>query len=85
MLKFHTPDVRVCETSRQIRFLDKCVLSGLNSSTQPNYSRIVRLDVKISGYYGMAIVWDNNQLVQVIAPSSLKDSLCGLCGTFNDK
>jgi len=50
-----------------------------------SFPRVIRLNVKVSGYTGLSIIWDNEQLVQVIAPSSLKDSLCGLCGTFNDK
>lgn len=53
----------------------------------PNLSphRVIRLNIKISGYTGMAVIWDTEQLVQVIAPSSLKNQLCGLCGTFNDR
>ena len=31
------------------------------------------------------MIWDNEQLVQIIAPGALKNALCGLCGTFNDK
>jgi hypothetical protein len=48
-------------------------------------SMIIRMNIKITGYSGMSVVWDNEQLVQIIAPTALKNNLCGLCGTFNDR
>ena len=51
----------------------------------PYLCRIIRLNVKITGYSGLSVIWDNEQLVQIIAPGALKNALCGLCGTFNDR
>lgn len=82
--KYLEPNVeyRLLDHSYMVTVVNIIYLFSVDMTTPP---RIIRLNVKITGYSGLSVIWDNEQLVQIIAPGALKNSLCGLCGTFNDK
>ena len=75
-------EYRPLDHSYMVTVVNLINLFSVYMTTPP---RIIRLNVKITGYSGLSVIWDNEQLVQIIAPGALKNSLCGLCGTFNDK